>query len=199
MNRAAFLDRDGVINALVWNPEEGIFDSPYKVEDFHLLPGVHQAIHTLNDHGFLVVVVSNQPGIAKGKCPPGLLSLLDARMKKELSGHGAQLDGIYYCLHHPEAKIPSLRVDCDCRKPKPGLLLQAAQELGIDLRRSYLIGDRAADIQAGKACGCHTALCLSVASAGLIQCAADMVVPSLVAAVEEIERLEGRRDYAGIH
>jgi len=156
--RAVFLDRDGVINVPLWNPVEGKWDSPYRLEDFRLLPGAAQAIRLINEMGYLAVVVSNQPGVAKGKCSPELLDAITRKMLSELGQEGAWLDAIYYCLHHPEARVEALRVVCYCRKPKPGLLLQAARDLGIDLEHSYLIGDQRVDIEAGLAVGCRSIL-----------------------------------------
>lgn len=158
MKRAVFLDRDGVINPLVYNAQEGGLDSPYRLDQFRLLPGVGPALRSLKEMGFLTVVVSNQPGVAKGKCSPGFLEALNWRLAAELRRYGAALDAIYYCLHHPQGKVPGLRRACLCRKPRPGLLLEAAQELGIDLRSSYMVGDRKVDIEAGLAAGCTTLL-----------------------------------------
>jgi D,D-heptose 1,7-bisphosphate phosphatase len=158
MNRAVFLDRDGVLNAAIWNPTEGKLDTPYKVEDFKLLPGVPPAVRSINEMVFLAVVVSNQPGVAKGKCGPELLEAVNDRLRASLAEEGAWLDGIYYCIHHPEAVLPVLRVDCDCRKPRPGLLWKASKELDIDLARSYMVGDQQTDVEAGLAAGCKTVL-----------------------------------------
>ena len=158
MNRAVFLDRDGVINAAIYNPVEGKLDSPYTLQDFRLLPGAAQAIRGINGLGFLAVVVSNQPGVAKAKCDPAFLESLDQRLNWELARQGAHLDAIYYCLHHPQAQVESLRASCDCRKPQPGLLLRATRELDIDLARSYMVGDSPTDVAAGLAAGCRTIL-----------------------------------------
>ena len=158
MNRAVFLDRDGVINAALYNSAEGKLDTPYRLEDFRLLPGVAQAIQAINEMGFLAVVVSNQPGVAKGRCDDAFLEAVDAELTARLARQGAHLDAIYYCVHHPDAVDESLRVDCDCRKPKPGLLLRAAQELDIDLAGSFMLGDSPRDIEAGLAAGCQTIL-----------------------------------------
>ena len=158
MNRAVFLDRDGTINAMVYNPEFGLVDSPSNPDEFRLLPGVGEAIRALNEAGFLAVVVSNQPGVAKGKCTPALLEAMTEKMRQGLAESGARLDAIYYCLHHPEAALPDYRAVCDCRKPKPGLLMRAAQELDIDLGRSFMIGDGITDLVAGQAAGAQTVL-----------------------------------------
>jgi len=158
MNRAVFLDRDGVINAALYDPVEGKPDSPYRLEDFRLLVGVAQAVRAINEMGFLAVVVSNQPGVAKGKCDYAFLETVNAELTVRLARQKAHLDAIYYCLHHPDAVDESLRVDCDCRKPKPGLLLRAAQELNIDLTGSFMLGDSPSDIEAGLTAGCQTIL-----------------------------------------
>ena len=158
MNRAVFLDRDGVINAALYNPVEGKLDSPYRLEEFRLLPGAAQAIRRTNGLGFLAIVVSNQPGVAKGKCDFAFLGALNHLLRQELARQGAYLDAIYYCFHHPQAQVESLRLSCDCRKPQPGLLLQAARELSIDLARSYMVGDLPTDVEAGCAAGCRTIL-----------------------------------------
>jgi D-glycero-D-manno-heptose 1,7-bisphosphate phosphatase len=153
MNRAVFLDRDGVINALVYNPEFGLVDSPANPRQFRLLPGVPEAVRLINDLGFLAVVISNQPGVAKGKFTAALLEAMTHQMSGELAKQGARLDRVYYCMHHPEGVIEPYRKVCDCRKPRPGLLLRAAEELDIALEKSYFIGDGITDLQAGKAAG----------------------------------------------
>ncbi|MEE8346167.1 MAG: HAD family hydrolase [Dehalococcoidia bacterium] len=154
MNRAVFLDRDGVINAAPYNAEEGKYDSPYTLADFRFLPGAKQAIRLLNEKSWLTVVVSNQPGVAKKKCSATFLEALNERMRARLAASGARLDAIYYCQHHPEAVVPELREECQCRKPRPGLLLTAAYDLQIDLTLSYIIGDSLKDVVAGLAAGC---------------------------------------------
>lgn len=157
-HRAAFLDRDGVINAMWWDPEHGTMDSPANPEQFRLLPNVGKAIQMLRDMGLLIVIVSNQPGIAKGKMGPRLLKAITGKMNDELAKARTKVDAIYYCLHHPGAIINQYRVICNCRKPRPGLLQQAAAELNIDLSRSSMVGDGTTDVRAGKAVGCTTIL-----------------------------------------
>ena len=194
MNRAVFLDRDGVINAAVWNAAEGKLDTPYRLEDFRLLPGVAQAMRSIGEMGFLTVVVSNQPGVAKGKCGPELLDAISRRMLASLAEEGVRLSGIYYCLHHPEAVVPALRMRCDCRKPKPGLLLRAARELDIELTRSYMVGDQPMDVEAGLAAGCSTVLLDGYrplgASAQSPRVHPDWIAKDLPAAVEAIRQVE---------
>ncbi len=154
MKRAVFLDRDGVINAAPYNAQEGKYDSPYTLADFRFLPGAKQAIRLLNQKGWLTIVVSNQPGIAKRKCSAPFLEALNERMRAGLAASGAHLDAIYYCLHHPQALVSELRETCRCRKPQPGLLLTAASDLQIDLATSYMVGDGIQDVEASLAAGC---------------------------------------------
>lgn len=154
--RAVFLDRDGVINSVVYHRERGIIDSPFTVRQLKLIPGAASAIKKLNRLGLKVVVVSNQPGIAKGHFTTGTLKLMTEKMRKSLAAKGACVNGVYYCLHHPSARINKYRVRCSCRKPRPGLLIQASGEMRLDLRNSFMIGDNLSDIEAGGAAGCST-------------------------------------------
>jgi D-glycero-D-manno-heptose 1,7-bisphosphate phosphatase len=156
--RAVFLDRDGVINALVYDPEHGTVDSPHCPEQFNLLPAAAAGVELLNLSGFLVVVVSNQPGMAKGKATPALLRAVTEKMERGLAARGARLDGVFYCLHHPEAALKKYRRKCSCRKPAPGLILEAARKFGVDPARSWMIGDGLTDVKAGKGAGCKTIL-----------------------------------------
>ena len=156
MKRGVLLDRDGVINRMVYDAEHGTVDSPAHPEQFELLPGAADAVRALNRSGLPVAVVSNQPGVAKGKMTLALQEAITSKMHAELAAGGAHLDGVYYCLHHPDAELPEYRVRCECRKPRPGLLLRAADELGISLADSWMIGDGLTDVQAGQAAGCRT-------------------------------------------
>ena len=156
MKRGVLLDRDGVINRMVYDAEHGTVDSPANPEQFELLPGAAAAVHTLNQSGLPVVVVSNQPGVAKGKMTLALQEAITSKMHAELAAVGAHVDAVYYCLHHPDAVLPEYRVRCECRKPRPGLLLRAADGLGISLADSWMIGDGLMDVQAGQAAGCMT-------------------------------------------
>lgn len=139
MNIAVFLDRDGTVNE-----EMGYINHPSR---FQILPGVAKAIKLLNRAGLKVIVVSNQSGAARGYFPEELIGKVNNKMIHILKKQGAHIDGIYYCPHHREAIVPSYRVACDCRKPKIGLLTRAAQELAIDLSRSYVVGDRFIDLE----------------------------------------------------
>ena len=154
--RAVFVDRDGVINRMFFYAEFGIVDSPANPQQFELLPGAGEAIAELNRIGLLVIVVSNQPGIAKGKFTHVLLDAIEEKMVADIADAGGRLDAVYYCLHHPEARLQEYRSRCDCRKPEPGLLIKAACEWSIDLTTSYVIGDGVTDIVAGRAVGAST-------------------------------------------
>ncbi len=156
--KAVFLDRDGVINELIYYREQGVIDSPFTVEQFRLLPGVSEAIKKFREMDYKVVLVSNQPGIAKGYMLQQTFAAIAKKMKAELAKDGAFLDAEYYCFHHPEAKINKLKANCECRKPKPGLLVQAAKDIDIDLSKSWMIGDGLTDVKAGKVAGTRTIL-----------------------------------------
>jgi D-sedoheptulose 7-phosphate isomerase len=154
--KGVFLDRDGVINSYAYNAEFGTIDSPAHPGEFALTPGAAEAIAKLNGAGLFVAVVSNQPGVAKGRFSAALLDAVTEEMKREVEQAGARVDAVYYCLHHPEAQVEQYRVACDCRKPKPGLLYRAAMEWNIDLGHSYMVGDGIVDVLAGKQAGTKT-------------------------------------------
>ena len=128
MNRAVFLDRDGVINELVYHQEQEVIDSPFTPGQFKLIPGVTEALKTLHNNGYLTIMVSNQPGIAKGHMTEKNFELIRQKMVSEMKADGIELDGEYYCPHHPDAVVEKYRQQCDCRKPLPGLLFKAARE-----------------------------------------------------------------------
>lgn len=152
--KAIFLDRDGTINKYA-----GFLR---KEEEFELIDGVAEAVKKINQSGFLAIVVTNQPVIARGEVTFEGLEKIHNKMEMLLGKEGAYLDGIYFCPHHPhsgyEGEVKELKIDCDCRKPKPGMLLKAAEDFNIDLSQSYMIGDGENDIKAGKAAGCKTVL-----------------------------------------
>jgi D-glycero-D-manno-heptose 1,7-bisphosphate phosphatase len=158
MNRAVFLDRDGVINEIAYFPELGLIDSPLNVNQFKLLPKVAEAIMVFNRLDLKVIIVSNQPAMAKGKMTIKAFEEIRLKMKWKLGKKGAHLDGEYYCFHHPSAKVAKYRASCDCRKPRPGMFLRAAKDFALDLKKCYVVGDSLTDIKAGKAVGCRTIL-----------------------------------------
>jgi D-glycero-D-manno-heptose 1,7-bisphosphate phosphatase len=193
MSQAVFLDRDGVINEIVSFPELGLLDSPLNPKQFKLLPQVAEAIEVFNRLGIKVIVLSNQPAIAKGKMTMKSFERIGQKMRTELGKRGAHIDAEYYCFHHPSAKNPKYRSNCDCRKPKPGLFLRAAKDLGLDLSKCYAIGDSLTDVKAGKSVGCRTFLI------GYLKCdmcklmedegtRPDLIVPSLFAASEILKK-----------
>ncbi len=154
--KAVLLDRDGVINALVYHEDAGVIDTPYKRSQFKLLPRVPEAIRLLNDLGLKTAIVSNQPGIAKGQLKPATLKAFERKMLSEIRSGGGRIDRIFYCLHHPKAKQPELRQTCRCRKPEIGLLEQAAGDLRVSLLECYMVGDGIPDLLAGARAGCRT-------------------------------------------
>ena len=151
-----FLDRDGVLNAYACDSEFGTIDSPANPEQFNLLPGAVEAIAKLNEAGLLAVVVSNQPGVAKGRFTPAALEAITGKMKALIGQGGGKLDAIYYCPHHPDGAVDAYRRRCNCRKPLAGLFEKAAREWNIDLGRSYTVGDGIVDILAGHRAGTKT-------------------------------------------
>lgn len=156
--KAIFLDRDGIVNELVFNPEHGLFDSPYTAGQYKLVNGICHAINKFRKAGFKVAIVSNQPGVAKGYITMEQFENIRKKMVSDLAEGKATIDGEYYCFHHPDASVPEYRIACNCRKPKPGLLLKAARDWKLDLSQSWMIGDNITDIQAGSAAGCKTVL-----------------------------------------
>ena len=155
---AAFLDRDGVLNEGVPDPSSGALESPLRVEDVRLLPGVAAALRLLAGAGFALVCVSNQPAAAKGRATVDELLAVHERVLSLLAREGARLDASYLCPHHPDGVVPELSGPCPCRKPAPGMLLEAADELGLELGASWMFGDTDADVGAGAAAGCRTVL-----------------------------------------
>ncbi|VTR93122.1 -heptose -bisphosphate phosphatase : D,D-heptose 1,7-bisphosphate phosphatase OS=Geobacter metallireducens (strain GS-15 / ATCC 53774 / DSM 7210) GN=gmhB PE=3 SV=1: Hydrolase_6: Hydrolase_like [Gemmata massiliana] len=147
---AVFLDRDGTLIE-----EVNHLSSPDQVR---LIPGAAEAVRRLNDAGVLVIVITNQSGVARGYFPESRLSAVHDRVSELLAAHGAKVDAYYYCPHHPTEGIGAYRVTCTCRKPKPGMLLTAARDFDIDLARSWMVGDKVCDSGAGDAAGCRSVL-----------------------------------------
>lgn len=152
--KAVFLDRDGTINKYVGFLRD--------IDQFKLIEGVAEAIRQINALGYLCIVITNQPVIARGEVTVPQLEEIHNKMETLLGLEGAYIDGLYYCPHHPhkgfEGEIPELKFDCECRKPKPGMLYKAAEDYNIDLSLSWMVGDGERDIQTGKNAGCRTAL-----------------------------------------
>lgn len=154
LQKAIFLDRDGTLNKYA-----GFLNS---IEEFELIDGVAEAIRRINQSGYLAIVVTNQPVIARGEMTFDQLNEIHNKMETLLGECGAYIDGLYICPHHPDkgfdGEVSDLKFDCDCRKPKPGLLLKATQEFNISLKDSYMIGDSWRDVAAGQNAGCKTVL-----------------------------------------
>lgn len=142
---AVFFDRDGTLTV-----EKDWIVRP---EELELLPGAAQAVRAASDAGFATVLVTNQSAVARGMIDETQLAAIHARLAEVLARGGARLDAVYTCPHHPTEGVGPLRVDCDCRKPKPGLVLRAAHELDLDLTGSWIVGDAERDVAAGAACG----------------------------------------------
>lgn len=150
LNKAIFLDRDGTINREV--------DFLRRVEDLRLLPKAASAIMLLRDLGFLVIVISNQSGIARGILTAADLETLQEELARRLKAKGAAIDAFYHCPHHPDGAVKDLAIECSCRKPAPALFKKAAEDFGVDFSSSYAIGDRLRDLIAPKELGCGAIL-----------------------------------------
>ena len=184
--RAVFLDRDGTINV-----EKNYL---YRIADFEFLPGAVAAIHRLKEAGFLVFVVTNQSGVARGYYSLEDVEMLHSHLQEELRRQGTAIDAFYICPHHPEQGLGPWRRQCDCRKGAPGMLLQAAAEFGVDLARSFMVGDKEADIEAGRRAGCTPLLVLTGYGAGTSATLANdpvVRVADLAAAAEWIRAAAG--------
>ncbi len=154
--RAVFLDRDGVLNRNVFNPDTGDFESPGKAEDLELFPWVLESLLLLQEAGYLLFLVSNQPNYAKGKSTLDELRDVHAALTNSLDAAGVTFAQFFYCFHHPQGIVPSHSGICDCRKPSPFFLQKAASDFGVSLSHSWMIGDRASDIQCGNSVGVRT-------------------------------------------
>lgn len=152
-HKAVFLDRDGTINE-----EVGYVNH---LDRFRLLPRVGEAIRLLNQIGMKVIVITNQAGVARGYFPESFLHRVHRRMEEELKEKGAYIDRIYYCPHHPDAGEPPYRQKCRCRKPETGMIEEAVRDFGIDCSKSYVVGDRGADVEFGQRIGAKSILVLT--------------------------------------
>jgi D-glycero-D-manno-heptose 1,7-bisphosphate phosphatase len=150
---ALFMDRDGTISE-----EVGYVNHPSR---FRLFPYTADAIRLLNDNGWLAILVTNQAGVARGYFSEDVIVQVHDRLGRDLENGAAKLDAIYYCAHHPSVGEPPYRFDCDCRKPKPGLIDRAAADFEIDRERSWMVGDRYGDVELARNAGLHSAFVLS--------------------------------------
>jgi len=154
INKAVFLDRDGVITE----------DPPHyahRLDQLRIIPGSAQAIRVLNEHHFRVIVISNQSGVARGYYTEDDVKKYNDGVEFLLAKAGAHIDAVYYCPHHPDAIIERYKLDCNCRKPKPGMILDAVQKYSLDIENSFVVGDKWSDIEAGRVAGCKTVLVLT--------------------------------------
>jgi D-glycero-D-manno-heptose 1,7-bisphosphate phosphatase len=168
--KAIFLDRDGTLNVLrerqgAADGAEGPQQQPLPFitspEGLTLIDGAADAVRLINDAGLLAIVITNQPVIARGQCSFETLETIHQKLETELGKSGAFINDLYFCPHHPakgfDGEVAALKIDCACRKPRPGMILQAAEKYNIDLHESWMVGDALRDIEAGKNAGCKTA------------------------------------------
>lgn len=183
-----FLDRDGVLNELVWREKLGYPAAPLSLAHFRPFPGIGAAAARLRQAGYLLVVVTNQPGVAKGDFGLDGVFEIHAELDRLMGADGGRPDAFYVCPHSPVlagTSVPILSYECACRKPLPGMLLQAAGDLDIELTASFMVGDNETDVEAGLAAGCRTVL---IAPGPVEGTRAHAVRPTLPAAVEWILR-----------
>ena len=158
MKKAIFLDRDGVLNELVMNQDSGDYEPPHTPDDLVFFPFVIDSLQSLQNAGFYLFLISNQPDYAKGKTTLENLKAVHEKLVSILSVAGLTFKEYYYCYHHPRGIVPEFTFDCECRKPKSQFLFTAERDYGIDLKNSWMIGDRDSDIECGKSAGVHTIL-----------------------------------------
>ena len=156
MNKAVFLDRDGVLNPLVYNLQTGEYESPHRPGDFSVYPSIASALHLLADAGFLLFLVSNQPSYAKGKTSLENIQAIQQLLDQYLRENQIAFAEYYYCYHHPDGVVPGYSGTCECRKPKAFFLQKAAQEYHLDFSQCWMIGDQDTDVQCGQNAGVYT-------------------------------------------
>ncbi len=187
MNKAVFLDRDGVLNELIFNPATKEFESPHAPEDLHIIDGILPPLRRLAEAGFGLFLVSNQPSYAKGKTTLENIREIHRRLDAFLKVNGVVFCEYYYCYHHPKGVTPGYSGPCPCRKPAPFFLLQAQREHGLDLSRSWMVGDQDSDVLCGRNAGCRTVVIVnerSAAKRGKVP--PEFTVGSLADAVDKI-------------
>jgi D-glycero-D-manno-heptose 1,7-bisphosphate phosphatase len=153
-NKAIFVDRDGVINEMIYVKEHGHVDTPSTPAQFKIIKGVAKAINLARKLGYKVIIISNQPGIAKGYYGKKIFDSITKKMHSELGKDNADVDAEFYCFHHPDAKLILYKKMCSCRKPRAGLVIRAALEYKLNLKNSYFIGDGIVDMEAAEKAGC---------------------------------------------
>jgi D-glycero-D-manno-heptose 1,7-bisphosphate phosphatase len=194
--RAVFIDRDGTISE-----EVGYVNHPSR---YRVFPFAAEAIKSLNEAGWLAVLVTNQAGVARGYFKEDVIAAVHGLLARELERNGARLDAVYYCPHHPAVGEPPYRADCDCRKPRPGLITRAAAEHDIDLAASWMVGDRYGDVELARNAGVRAALVLTGYGRGEFEYQRgawrgepDLIAENLLEAVREILRGDRRGEAAG--
>jgi len=165
LQRAVFLDRDGVLNELALNPATGEYESPHTLAGTKVLPGAIAAARRLQEAGFLLFIVSNQPSYAKGKATLENIIAIAALVERALRDGGVRLAAAYYCYHHPQGIVPGFSGPCGCRKPGTQSLLEARDRYNLSLEQSWMIGDQESDIVCGRLAGCRTILIANPLSA----------------------------------
>jgi len=155
LDRAVFLDRDGTINRNQYYPDSGEFEGPRSADDFELYPWAIPALTALKQAGYCLLIVSNQPNFAKGKSTLASLAEIQRKLHVELKHSDIDLLDCYYCYHHPKSQVPGYS-ECDCRKPSPKFIFDAAKQYAIDLNRSWMVGDRSTDVECGNRAGLRT-------------------------------------------
>lgn len=191
---AVFLDRDGTI----------VEDVDYltRPDQLRLIPGAAAAIRTINQMGYAAVIVTNQSAVARGMLSENALAGVHDRLREMLAAEGAHIDGIYYCPHLPDGNVAQYARTCDCRKPAPGMLLQAARDLGLDLTASVMIGDSLRDLEAGKAAGCRQLILVKTGQGSMAAGQAgsgDIIVDDLPAAIALLTRKKSVANETGRH
>lgn len=167
MKKAVFLDRDGVLTELVFNPSTSEHEPPHTPEDLRFFPGVIESLHHLQNAGYDLFLVSNQPDYAKGKTTLSTIQAVHTRFEHILSLAGIHFREYYYCYHHPNGIVPEYSFPCECRKPKPFFLFKAVRDYEIDIQNSWMVGDRDSDIECGKSAKTRTILVISPQSSEL--------------------------------
>jgi D-glycero-D-manno-heptose 1,7-bisphosphate phosphatase len=186
--KAVFLDRDGVINANVFYADTGEVEAPRTAADFRILPGVLQAMKRLQAAGYLLFLVSNQPNQAKQKATRADHDAIQARLTAALDEGGIRVEQFFYCFHHPKGVEPALAGPCDCRKPSPHFLNQARDIHGLDMARSWMVGDRDSDVACGRAAGTRT-----IRIAEVTDPSADFTAPDLPTAARLLRDAAGEQ------
>jgi len=193
--KAIFIDRDGVLNEMVYDSNHGIFDSPFNPEQVKIKAGAIELVRGAKELGYKIIIITNQPGIAKGTLTFPNLEKIN---KKIIESIGTEfIDDIFICPHHPKGLLDidsNYITDCDCRKPKPGMILQAATKYNIDLTKSWMIGDGITDIQAGSAGGCKTILVANLKIEHLQMFKEYNIVPDIIAPTLNEALIKIRRD-----